>query len=151
MEEIFGEMDVGLIIDDIAGNGCNNAEHDVKLRAVLQAERDKGVRFNREKWVINTTSITYFGHRLTTSGITPDPEKTKALENMPAPQNQEELQMLLGMYNYLSKNIPNLLTLNKLLWDLSKQHKFKDATKMQQHTKSVEKMNFLRMSFKPVI
>jgi hypothetical protein len=79
MEEVFGELDIGLIIDDIAGNGCNDAEHNTKLRAVLQATRDKGVSFNREKCVFDTTSITYFGQRLTTTGIAPDPEKTKSL------------------------------------------------------------------------
>ncbi|KAK2704047.1 hypothetical protein QYM36_017623 [Artemia franciscana] len=106
MEEIFTQLDIGLIIDDIAGIGCSDAEHDDKLRAVLQATRDKGVRFNKEKCVFDTTSISHFGHRLTTSSIAPDPEKTQALENMPAPQNQKELQTLLGI-------------------DLSKQQKFK--------------------------
>ncbi|KAK2703918.1 hypothetical protein QYM36_017739 [Artemia franciscana] len=43
---------------------------------------------------------------------------------MPAPRNQEELQTLLGIYNYLSRYIPNLATLNKPLRDLSKQQKF---------------------------
>jgi hypothetical protein len=43
---------------------------------------------------------------------------------MPAPQNQEELQTLLGMFNYLSRYIPNLSTLNKPLRDLLKQQKF---------------------------
>ena len=125
MEEVFTELDIGLIVDDIAGIGCSDAEHDAKLRAVLQAARDKGVRFNKEKCVFDTTAITYFGHRLTTSSIAPDPEKTQALENMPAPRNQEELQTLLGMYNYLSRYIPNLATLNKPLRDLSKQQKFR--------------------------
>jgi hypothetical protein len=115
MEEVFGELDIELIVDDIKGNSRNNVQHDAKLRAVLLAIRDKGVQFNREKYVFDTTSITYFGHKLTTSSIAPDPEKTKALENMPASQNQEELQTLLGMYNYLSRYIPNLSTLNKPL------------------------------------
>ncbi|KAK2713602.1 hypothetical protein QYM36_009464 [Artemia franciscana] len=124
MEEVFRELDIGLIVDDIVANGRSDAEHDDKLRAVLQATRDKGVRFNKEKCVFNTTSITYFRHRLTTSSIIPDPEETQALENMPTPQNQEELQALLGMYNYLSRYIPSLATLNKPFRDLSKQQKF---------------------------
>ncbi|KAK2718758.1 hypothetical protein QYM36_005932 [Artemia franciscana] len=78
MEEVFTDLDIGRIVDDIAGIGCIDAEHDAKLRAVLQAARDKG----------------------------------------------EELQTLLGMYNYLSRYIPNLATLNKPLRDLSKQQKF---------------------------
>ncbi|KAK2718757.1 hypothetical protein QYM36_005931 [Artemia franciscana] len=138
MEEVFTELDIWRIVDDIAGIGCTDAEHDAKLRAVLQAARDKGVRFNKEKCVFDTTSITYFGHRLTTSGIAPDPEKTQALENMPAPQNQEELQTFLGMYKYLSRYIPNLATLNKLLRDLSKQQKFEWNTSHEEAKRVIQ-------------
>ncbi|KAK2711164.1 hypothetical protein QYM36_012369 [Artemia franciscana] len=138
MEEVFTELDIGLIVDDIAGIGCSDAEHDAKLRAVLQAARDKGVRFNKEKCVFDTTSITYFGHRLTTSGIALDPEKTQALKNMPAPQNQEELQKLLGMYNYMSRYIPNLATLNKPLRDLSKQQKFEWNTSHKEAKRGIQ-------------
>ncbi|KAK2727842.1 hypothetical protein QYM36_008354 [Artemia franciscana] len=138
MEEVFTELDIGLIVDDIAGIGCSDAEHDAKLRAVLQAARDKGVRFNKEKCVFDTTAITYFGHRLTTSSIVPDPEKTQALENMPAPQNQVELQTLLGMYNYLSRYIPNLATLNKPLRDLSKQQKFEWNTSHEEAKRGIQ-------------
>ena len=49
MEEVFTELDIWRIVDDIAGIGCTDAEHDAKLRAVLQAARDKGLRFNKEK------------------------------------------------------------------------------------------------------
>ncbi|KAK2704438.1 hypothetical protein QYM36_016737 [Artemia franciscana] len=116
----------------------SDAEHDTKLRAVFQAARDKGVQFNKEKCVFDTTSITYFGHRLTTSSIAPDPEKTQALENMPAPQNQEELQTLLGMYNYLSRYIPNLAMLNKSLRDLSKQQKFEWNTSHKEAKRGIQ-------------
>ncbi|KAK2703917.1 hypothetical protein QYM36_017738 [Artemia franciscana] len=57
MEEVFTELDIGLIVDDIVGIGCSDAEHDANLRAVLQATRDKGVWFNKEKCVFDTTSI----------------------------------------------------------------------------------------------
>ncbi|KAK2726434.1 hypothetical protein QYM36_000765 [Artemia franciscana] len=32
MEEVFTELDIGLTVDDIAGIGCSDAEHDAKLR-----------------------------------------------------------------------------------------------------------------------
>ena len=147
MEEVFTELDIGLIVNDIAGIGCSDAEHDVKLRAVLQATRDEGVRFNKEKCVFNTTSITYFGHRLTTSSIAQDPEKTQALENMPAPQNQEELQTLLGMYNYLSRYIPNLAMLNKPLRDLSKQQKFEWNTSHEEAKRGIQNAIFKNLSY----
>ena len=34
-------------------------------------------------------------------GIQPDPQKIKALTDMPAPNNKKELQAFLGIINYL--------------------------------------------------
>ncbi|KAK2712390.1 hypothetical protein QYM36_011167 [Artemia franciscana] len=120
MEEVFKGLDIGLIIDDIAGTAANTEDHDAKLRLVLQRAREKGVRFNRDKCIFDALSIPYFGHLLTTEGIKADPEKTKAIANMPAPESHEQLQVLLGMYNYLARYIPNLSTLNHPLRELSK-------------------------------
>ena len=36
MEEVFEGLDIGLIIDDIAGTAANTEDHDAKLRLVLQ-------------------------------------------------------------------------------------------------------------------
>ncbi|KAK2719263.1 hypothetical protein QYM36_004922 [Artemia franciscana] len=93
MEEVFKGLDIGLIIDDIAGTAANTEDHDAKLRLVLHRAREKGVRFNQDKCILNAESIPYFGHLLTTEGIKPDSEKTKAIGNMPAPESHEQLQV----------------------------------------------------------
>ena len=41
-------------------------------------------------------------------GIQPDPQKIKALTNMPAPKNKRELQAFLGIINYLGKFSPGM-------------------------------------------
>jgi len=72
MEETLAELELRLIIDSIADNGHNGAEHDAILRAVFQAARDNGTHFNREKYVFNATSIAYSRHRSTTGSTIPD-------------------------------------------------------------------------------
>ncbi|KAK2708074.1 hypothetical protein QYM36_015685 [Artemia franciscana] len=114
MEEVFK----GLIIDDIAGTAANTEDHDAKLRLVLQ--------------------IPYFGHLLTTEGIKADPEKTKAIVNMPAPESHEQLQVLLGMYNYLARYIPNLSTLNHPLRELSKSKTYNWTTQHENARKQIQ-------------
>lgn len=54
------------------------------------------------------TEITYLGDKLSAAGKQPDPEKTRAAADMPAPKDQTELQRALGIVNYMSKFIPNL-------------------------------------------
>ncbi|KAK2720825.1 hypothetical protein QYM36_004638 [Artemia franciscana] len=120
MEEVFKGLDIGLIIGDITGTAKDEEDSDAKLRMVLQKAREKGARFNKEKCIFDAESIPYFGHLLTAKGIKADPLKTKAITNMPAPESHEQLQVLLGMYNYLARYIPNLSTLYHPLQELSK-------------------------------
>jgi hypothetical protein len=70
----------------------------MQLRAVLQRAQEKGVKFNGDKCIFNAKVLPYFGHLLTTEGEKPDPNKTRAIAEMPEPKNKEELQTLLGMF-----------------------------------------------------
>ena len=48
------------------------------------------------------------GHVLTAEGLQPDPEKFKAIKEMPTPTDKQSIQRLLGMTNYLQKFAPRL-------------------------------------------
>ena len=52
--------------------------------------------------------VKYLGDIVTADRFKPDPEKLKAIINMPEPQNKQDLQRLLGMVTYLSQYIPNM-------------------------------------------
>ena len=49
------------------------------------------------------TSIPFFGEMISRRGVQPDPQKIKALTDMPVPNNRKELQAYLGIINYLGK------------------------------------------------
>ncbi|KAK2703460.1 hypothetical protein QYM36_018099 [Artemia franciscana] len=125
MEEAFENLNLGLIVDDIVICGADDSEHDERLKAALECAREKNVKLNKEKCVFGAETILYFGHLLTSEGIKPDPEKTRAITEMPPPENSEQLQKLLGMLNYLSKYIPNLSSLNKSLRELARADEYK--------------------------
>ncbi|KAK2722068.1 hypothetical protein QYM36_002572 [Artemia franciscana] len=142
MEEAFEGLGLGLIVDDIAGVGTKKEDHDMQLKAVLQRAREKGVKFNQDKCVFNATAIPYFGHLLTTEGVKPDPNKTKAIAETPEPRNKEELQTLLWMFNYLSRYIPNLSSLNQPLRDLGKAKDFVWTKKHSDACQTIRKSYF---------
>ena len=48
------------------------------------------------------------GHVLTSEGLQPDPDKIKAVSNMPKPTCKQETLSLLGFVNYLAKFLPRL-------------------------------------------
>ena len=72
----------------------------------------------------NLDAITFMGHRITKEDIVIDPEKVRAITDMPAPKTVEDLRRFPGMINYVGKFIPNLTTVLKPLKDLTK----KDVT-----------------------
>lgn len=54
------------------------------------------------------SSIEYLGYTLTANGIKPNQDKLTAIEKVPAPRNNLELQAYLGLLNYYHRFLPNL-------------------------------------------
>ena len=49
----------------------------------------------------------FLGHAVSGDGVSPDPEKMKAVQTWPVPQNVTDLQSFLGFSSYYRKLIPN--------------------------------------------
>ena len=86
------------------------AEHDEQLNKLLRVVNDSGLKLNLAKCVWRKSEL---GHKFGKDGVRPDPEKIKALVNMPAPTNVHELQRVRGMSNYLGAFIPEACSLDK--------------------------------------
>ncbi|KAK2717357.1 hypothetical protein QYM36_006219 [Artemia franciscana] len=98
---------------------CKQDEHK-KVLGVLVVWR-KELKFSKEKYKFSVNNVCYFGHIIGAGAMKLDPEKIEAINQMPSPQNQEELFTLLGMLNYLGKYIPNLSPQNNILCEIAKQ------------------------------
>ena len=109
MEQVFeGLPGVKVIMDDIIIHGRNTAEHDARLRAVLQRSRDSNLRLKKSKCHIQQSEVTFHGHVFSQDGLKTDQEKVRAIVEMPRPTDKVGVRRLLGMVNYVSKFIPNL-------------------------------------------
>ena len=95
------------------------------VHKVLQRCKEVNLKLNKEKYHFRCTSIPFFGEVILRRGVQPDPQKIKALMDMPAPNNKKELQVFLGIINYLGKFSPGTadvcdphhkLTLSKVTW-----------------------------------
>ena len=103
MEQVFeGLPGVKVIMDDIIIHGRNTAEHDTRLRAVLQHSQDSNLRLKKSKCHIQQ----FHGHVFSKDGLRTYPEKVRAIVKMPRPTDTAGVQRLLGMVNYVSKFIP---------------------------------------------
>ena len=102
------------VADDIIvwGSGDTQADaiadHDVKLKSLLERCSKLNLKLNRSKCQIRKTEIAFLGHVVTNQGLLPDPEKIKAVLDLDKPTSVESIQQLNGFVNYLSKFMPNL-------------------------------------------
>ncbi|KAK2718380.1 hypothetical protein QYM36_005628 [Artemia franciscana] len=139
MKEAFEGLEgIRILVDDILVYGKNREEHDQRLSAVFRRARVKGIRFNSEKSEFSKDKVKYFGHIISRDGIKPDPEKIRAIQDMPSPQSKEELRTLLGMLNFLSKYIPDLSSKYKPLRDLTKATDFRWETDHEASMKEIK-------------
>ena len=76
------------VADDIVVHAENDEVHDQRLKNLLQRCREVGIRLNKEKSRLRTNEMIYLGHKITSNGVEPDPQKIQAITNMPAPTNK---------------------------------------------------------------
>lgn len=135
------------VIDDIVVWGESVEQHDCRLRQLLDRLRSINLKLNRSKCKIRLTEITYIGHVLSEEGLKPDPEKVRAIQDMPAPEDKAALQRFTGLLQYLSKFIPNPSDISAPLRKLEGKVEWHWGTEQQQ---SFDKLKVL-VSQTPVV
>ncbi len=109
MSEAFADIKgVQVVVDDILIHAPTTAEHDQRLRAVLNRAREMGIKFNPDKSKIGMTEVSYVGHVISKDGLKPSPERIRAVANMPTPTCKADVQRFVAFLGYLQKFIPNL-------------------------------------------
>ena len=83
-------------------------EHDEHLEPVLLRMKELDLTLNKAKCVFSKPQVKFLGLVLSASGISPDPDKVSAVEQMRPPTSMGEVCRFLGMVNQLSKFVPNL-------------------------------------------
>lgn len=121
MSQMLEDFD-GIIChaDDVLVYGRDREEHDQRLHCVLQKFRQVGLTLN-EKCEFAREEIMFVGHKVTANGIEPDPNKVKAIQQLPQPTCVEDVRRLMGMANYLAKFMPQLATITTPLKELQKE------------------------------
>ena len=103
------------ISDDIIVFGKTRHEHDQNLDMVFQRLQQSGLTLNQEKCLFGVSSLTFFGHEVSASGVSPDIKKVEAIREARAPNNAAEVRSFLGLATYCSRFIPDFATVTEPL------------------------------------
>ena len=77
--------------DDIIIWGSTLTQLDIRTEEVLNKIRKSGLKLNKNKCVFGATGLIFLGHKISEKGIPPDPEKVKAIKDMPFPSSKQDL------------------------------------------------------------
>ena len=117
-ENLTGVTGTVSMIDDVLILGINKEEHDKHLAVALGKIQRAGLTLNKEKCQFSKDRITFLGQIIDGSGVHPDPDKVSAIKEIGILENVSNICHFLGMYNQLSKFVPNLENETKPLRDL---------------------------------
>lgn len=119
--ELVGDLTgVEVYIDDILVHASNQNEQDQKLKEVLTRFRKAGWKLNLNKCSFSTQSVKFLGNKVSVNGLSPSPDKVKAIQEVISPSSKEDVRSFLGMVTYLAMFCPNLSEHTIVLRDLLK-------------------------------
>ena len=108
------------ISDDVIVYGKTQADHDEALKKVFQKFSDVNLTLNMSKCEFNKSSLSFFGLVFSKDGVSPDPDKVKAIHDMTPPKSATEVQSVLGMATYCAKFIPSFSDVSHPIRNLTK-------------------------------
>ena len=91
---------VFVYLDDILVASKTADDHRRHLHEVCEILAANGLIVNKEKCELGVAELDFLGHRVTTDGIKPMPERVDSIRAFPLPEDKPGLQRFLGMVNF---------------------------------------------------
>ena len=93
-------------IDNVYVGGATQREHDVNVERLINAAAEINITFNESKSIHSTRELSLLGYSISKGIKKPDPERVKALIDLPFPKNLDEQKRVLGLFAHFSRWIP---------------------------------------------
>ena len=121
MVALFHDMmhrEIEVYEDDMIAKSKNEEEHLVNLRKLFERLRKYRLRLNPAKCTFEVKSGQLLGFIVSQKGIEVDPEKVKAILEMPEPCTEKQVCGFLGSLNYISRFISQLTAICEPIFKL---------------------------------
>ena len=97
-------------------------DHIRDLHKVFERLDKYGIKVKGSKIKLGVKELPFLGTLVGVDGCRPDPEKTKAIADMPLPANVHHLRRFLGMASYYRRYIPGFADIAQPLYELAKKN-----------------------------
>ncbi|GFR99730.1 Pol polyprotein [Elysia marginata] len=91
MDGILHDLNCCFVYLDILIASSSPKEHEADLRSVFHLLATNGFVINTQQCIFGQATMTFLGHKVTPNGITPVPEKVKAITEFPKPNDKKAL------------------------------------------------------------
>ncbi|CAL0323819.1 unnamed protein product [Lupinus luteus] len=111
MVTLFHDMmhkEIEIYVDDIICKSKTEEEHIDNLKRLFERLRRYQLKLNPTKCSFGVKSGRVLGFIVSQKGMEVDPDKVKAILEMPAPRTEKEVRGFLGRLNYISRFISQL-------------------------------------------
>ena len=126
IDEVVRDLEFVYNYIDILVASASHEEHVTHLRLLFERFQKYQVRLNSGKCVFGASSLTFLGHIISPEGISPLPEKVKALQDLQPPSPLRQLRHFLGLLNYYRRFIPHCADILSHLFELLRNRKKKN-------------------------
>ena len=109
MDNLIAEQqldDTHCYMDNLIVVGLSQQQHDDNVQKLLDALQRRKFALNHAKTIKSVSVINVLGYRVGGGVIQHDPDRLRALKDMPVPRSPKEGERVLGMFVYYSKWIP---------------------------------------------
>ena len=115
-------------LDDFIIHSKDLNQHYERLAEVLSRFRQHNLRVKISKCTFAVPKVSYLGHVISAEGISPDPTKVEAVQNLSSPKSVKDVRSFLGLAGYYRRFVRSFATVAAPLTDLTKQDRRFDWT-----------------------
>ena len=119
---IAGLEGVQNLADDIIVAGKDQKEHNKRVHALMKRLSEVGLTLNPRKCEFGLKSVKFLGFVISSEGVSPDPEKVRAIADFRAPSNPTDCRSFLGLVNFVGRFVPGLATITEPIKRVTHKH-----------------------------
>ena len=122
LSPVLGKHTMAYLDDIVVHSSCFD-QHVNDVNETLKLLTDAGFKLNPSKCNVAVSQLKLLGFIVSESGVAPDPDKVKSINEMPAPRNVKEVRRFLGMCSFFRRHIKGFASIAAPLSSLTRKDK----------------------------